>query len=53
MDFYAFDPLAGGLLAKPVSELLTPKTGTRFDEMKVFGNIYLTPNMLGARTKGL
>lgn len=51
MSFYAFSPLAGGLLAKPVSELLTPKAGTRFDEMKMFGHIYLTPIILGALAK--
>ncbi|ETN43175.1 uncharacterized protein HMPREF1541_02333 [Cyphellophora europaea CBS 101466] len=42
MGFYAFSPLGGGLLAKPIEELLKPKPGTRFDEMKIFGDIYLT-----------
>lgn len=51
MSFYAFSPLAGGLLAKPVSELLTPKSGTRFEQMKVFGDIYLTPPILAALAK--
>jgi aflatoxin B1 aldehyde reductase len=34
--------LGGGILAKPLDELLKPKKGTRFDEMKVFGDLYLT-----------
>lgn len=51
MSFYAFSPLAGGLLAKPLSEITSPKPGSRFDEMKVFGDIYLTPEILGALAK--
>ena len=46
MAFYAFSPLGGGLLAKPLPELRNPKRGTRFDEMKVFGDIYLKPNIV-------
>jgi aflatoxin B1 aldehyde reductase len=46
ISFYAFSPLAGGLLAKPLSEITTPAKGTRFEEMKVFGDIYLTPDIL-------
>ena len=42
MNFYAFSPLGGGLLAKPLDQLLKPEKGTRFDEMKVFGDLYLT-----------
>ena len=49
MNFYAFSPLGGGLLAKPIDELMKPKKGTRFDEMKVFGDIYLTEEI----TEGL
>lgn len=45
MVFYAFSPLGGGLLAKPIEELLKPKKGTRFDEMKVFGDLYLTESI--------
>ncbi|KIW05170.1 uncharacterized protein PV09_03721 [Verruconis gallopava] len=41
MTFYAYSPLAGGLLAKPTEEIVTPKKGTRFDSMRVFGNMYL------------
>ena len=48
MSFYAFSPLAGGLLAKPLSEVSNPKEGTRFEAMKVFGDIYLTEDIKGA-----
>ncbi|KAK5045900.1 hypothetical protein LTR84_008686 [Exophiala bonariae] len=48
MAFYAFSPLAGGLLAKPLAEIRTPAKGSRFDEMKIFGDIYLTKEILGA-----
>lgn len=42
MAFYAFSPLGGGILAKPLSDIVNPAKGTRFDQMKVFGDIYLT-----------
>ena len=48
MSFYAFSPLAGGLLAKPLQEVVRPKEGTRFEAMKVFGDIYLTEEIKGA-----
>lgn len=51
MAFYAFSPLGGGLLVKPLAELLKPTPGTRFDEMKVFGDIYLTPTIVAALKK--
>jgi aflatoxin B1 aldehyde reductase len=51
MNFYAFSPLGGGLLAKPLTELTNPAKGTRFDEMKVFGDIYLTDQILGQLNK--
>jgi aflatoxin B1 aldehyde reductase len=51
MGFYAFSPLAGGLLAKPVEKLLNPEEGTRFDAMKVFGQLYLGEEILGALRK--
>lgn len=41
LAFYAYSPLAGGLLAKPLDQLLTPAEGSRYKEMPVFGNIYL------------
>lgn len=44
--FYAYSPLASGLLAKPVDEILRPKDGTRFKEMPVFGQIYLSESNL-------
>ena len=46
MNFYAFSPLGGGLLAKPIQELVKPEKGSRFDEMKVFGDIYLTEEIM-------
>ena len=51
MSFYAFSPLAGGLLAKPLSEITNPAEGTRFEEMKVFGDIYPTPEILSGLAK--
>ncbi|KAJ9608238.1 hypothetical protein H2200_007226 [Cladophialophora chaetospira] len=51
MAFYAFSPLGGGLLAKPISEIMKPAKGTRFDEMKVFGDIYLTDQIVGQLKK--
>jgi aflatoxin B1 aldehyde reductase len=51
MGFYAFSPLAGGLLAKPVEKLLNPELGTRFEAMKVFGQLYLGEETLGALKK--
>lgn len=39
--FYAWGPLAGGLLARTIDELLKPKPDTRFHEMPVFGDMYL------------
>jgi len=41
MVFYAYSPLAGGLFAKELSEIRAPEKGTRYDEMKVFGMLYL------------
>jgi aflatoxin B1 aldehyde reductase len=46
MSFYAFSPLGGGLLAKPLDQIINPAKGTRFDQMKVFGDIYLTDQIL-------
>lgn len=42
IQFYAYSPLAGGLLAKPIAQLKSPEKGTRYDEMKFLGDIYLT-----------
>lgn len=39
--FYAFSPAAGGLLAKPIEQILNPAEGTRFKEMPIFGSMYL------------
>ncbi|TVY39236.1 Oxidoreductase [Lachnellula occidentalis] len=41
IKFYAFSPLAGGVLAKKIDDVLNPAPGTRFDAMKVFGDMYL------------
>lgn len=51
MNFYAFSPLGGGLLAKPIKELVNPEKGTRFADMKVFGDIYLTEEIMGGLEK--
>lgn len=49
--FYAWGPLAGGLLAKPIDELVKPKPGTRFDEMPIFGTMYLNETNIAALKK--
>ena len=46
MKYYAFSPLGGGILAKPLEQLMKPEKGTRFDEMKVFGDLYLTDTIV-------
>lgn len=46
MVFYAFGPLVGGLLAKPIDEILKPLRGSRFDEMPVFGNMFLNDTII-------
>jgi len=51
MSFYAFSPLAGGLLAKPIDEVIKPKSGTRFDMMPAFGQIYLNDTNIAALRK--
>lgn len=51
ISFYAWGPLGGGLLAKPIEDLLKPKPGTRFDEMRVFGDMYLNDDNIRALKK--
>ena len=51
MEFYAYSPLAGGLLAKPISAIKNPEKGSRFDQMKVFGDMYLTDENVAALEK--
>lgn len=46
MRFYAYSPLAGGLLAKPIDEILKPLKGTRYHEMPVFGNMFLNETII-------
>lgn len=41
ISFYAFSPLAGGLLAKGLDEILNPTPGSRYEAMKFFGDMYL------------
>lgn len=41
--FYAFSPLAGGFLARPLDQILNPEKGSRFEAMAVFGQIYCLP----------
>jgi len=38
--FYAYSPLAGGLFAKSIEQVLHPEKGSRYDQMKVFGGMY-------------
>jgi len=51
ISWYAWGPLAGGLLAKPIDQLLKPKEGTRFHEMPVFGDMYLKESNIAALKK--
>lgn len=44
--FYAYSPLAGGLLAKPISEIKDPAKGSRFDAMPIFGQMYKTEKIM-------
>lgn len=46
--FYAWGPLAGGLLAKPIEQLLRPEEGTRYAEMPIFANMYLKESNIAA-----
>lgn len=46
MAFYAFSPLGGGLLTKPLLEIANPAKGSPFDAMVSFGDIYLTDDFL-------
>jgi len=48
MNFYAYSPLAGGVLAKKIDDVLNPAPGTRFDAMKIFGDIYIKKPILDA-----
>lgn len=41
-----YSPLAGGLLAKKLDEILKPAPGTRYDAMSVFGEMYLKDSTL-------
>lgn len=51
MAYYIYSPLGGGILAKPLDEVMKPKAGTRFHEMPVFGQIYLTDDTIEALKK--
>ena len=51
MVFYAYSPLAGGLLVKPVEDILKPMKGSRFDKMPVFGDLFLNETMIGELRK--
>lgn len=48
IHFYAFSPLAGGLLAKKLEDVLKPAPGTRFASEKLFVNRYLKKPTLDA-----
>lgn len=51
MAFYAYSPLAGGLLAKNIDEVLKPAEGSRFQAMPVFGTLYLKDGILSELRK--
>ncbi|KAK5080385.1 hypothetical protein LTS08_007683 [Lithohypha guttulata] len=51
MAFYAWGPLAGGLLVKELDDVLKPKPGSRYHEMPVFGNLYLNDHTIAALRK--
>ena len=44
--FYAYSPLAGGFLAKPLDQILNPAEGSRFEAMSVFGDIYCNDDFI-------
>ena len=46
INFYAWGPLAGGALAKPIEELRSPKPGSRYESMPVFGTMFLKDRMV-------
>lgn len=46
MVFYAFSPLAGGLLAKPIDDILKPLKGSRYDAMPMFGDLFLNETII-------
>jgi len=52
IKFYSYSPLAGGLFAKSIEQVLHPEKGSRYDQMKFFGGMYLSnPKMVdGVRT---
>lgn len=41
MAFYAYSPLGGGFLSRPMDQLRTPPAGGRMDQMEVFQAIYI------------
>jgi len=51
MNFYVFSPLAGGFFAKKLEDIKNPTKGSRFDAMKVFGDIYLNDSSVKALSR--
>lgn len=51
MGFYAWGPLAGGLLAKPIEEIMNPDPTSRYGAMPVFRGMYLKPEILNGLEK--
>lgn len=51
MAFYAFSPLAGGLLAKNIDDFAKPAEGTRYHEMPVFGDLFLKDGIISELRK--
>ncbi|KAF2154244.1 Aldo/keto reductase [Myriangium duriaei CBS 260.36] len=50
MKFYAYSPLAGGIFAKKLEDILSPAAGDRFDVFPVFKR-YLTDDSIPALRK--
>ena len=48
MQFYAYSPLAGGLLAKGIDATINPEKGSRYESMPVFGKMFHKPEMVEA-----
>lgn len=46
ISYYIYSPLAGGLLAKKLDDILKPAPGSRYDAMTVFGDLYLKDSTL-------
>jgi aflatoxin B1 aldehyde reductase len=48
ISFYAFSPLAGGMLAKPIEQILKPHADSRYAQMPIFGTMFIKDEILKA-----